>query len=248
LWIDALCIIQPESDGGKDWTAECTRMQDVYAGSTFTISATAGLNPNQGLFTWRPDQYIRIKPARLSEYKTVGSFCIARSPQDYQSKLSHFSNWTKHMDDLPISTRAWTLQERFLPPAVLHFYQGAACWECRTGLFEGEESTGILTDDELRSEVEAAKNRSDGGQAAAADRRTEQKEEPSEQVSADLRLLLPAHDTFKERYDFGWWYRIVELYQWRGVTRSEDRLPAIGGVAGHFAQRTLPAGTCPAGV
>lgn len=139
------------------------------------------------------------------------------------------------MDDLPISTRAWTLQERFLPPAVLHFYQGATYWECRTGLFEGEESTGIMTDDELRSEVEAAKNRSDGGQAAAADRRTEQKEEPSEQVSADLKLLLPAHDTFKERYDFGWWYRIVELYQRRGVTRSEDRLPAIGGVAGHFA-------------
>ena len=49
--------------------------------------------------------------------------------------------------DYPISTPTWTLQERYLSPAILHFDQDDACWECRNGMDDGREidnAWGIL--------------------------------------------------------------------------------------------------------
>lgn len=293
LWVDAVCIIQPESDGGKDFSIECATMQKVYAGSIFTISATSGLNPHHGLFTWRSDQVLdRIRPARLKEFKNTGDFSIARSFKNFNSNQAKFSQLANHINNIPISTRAWTLQERFLPVAVLHFYEGQACWECKTALFDDEPETGIDIEDMVnesaeKSEAGCAKRESEepdeglnklhtfsagrlwklnksnknmqpssgASQSSYSDSknnastsgsaqlpRLDRKRIPKEDMDEDLKLILPVRDQWElSRVSllkgFKWWYQLVDMYQKREVTRAEDRLPAIGGLAAHFAQK-----------
>lgn len=137
LWIDALCIIQPCSDGGLDWDKESAKMRSIYTNSLFTISAAASHSPYDGLFGWRPDRYVRVKP---SSYHAE-PFCVGASlhVRTSQSDVGVKRKWSDHIAALPISNRAWTLQERYLPPAVLHFDQDDACWECRSGIFDGRE-------------------------------------------------------------------------------------------------------------
>lgn len=234
LWIDAVCIVQPESDGGNDFNIECNKMQGIYSRSTFTISATAGLSPSDGLFAWRSDQILGpVKPAALSDYKGIGAFSVARSYCNYSEGLSHDERWKSNIDNMPISSRCWTLQERFLPCSVLHFYEGRACWKCQTDLLE----------DGMDSQIEVP-----------------DAENENANLIGRLRYFLPELLKFvrsgivltdRERdSDRGWfkrtkpapagrmdgWYQIVDSYQQRGITNSADRLPAIGGLAKHFTK------------
>ncbi len=54
LWIDALCILQDEDQESKqDWEVEAANMASIYSNSYLTIMATAGSNPEKGLFFQR---------------------------------------------------------------------------------------------------------------------------------------------------------------------------------------------------
>jgi Heterokaryon incompatibility protein (HET) len=61
IWIDALCIIQDDSD---DWRQEAARMADVYANSVLTIAAWGSSSCDQGLFTVRDP--LLVAPCKLS--------------------------------------------------------------------------------------------------------------------------------------------------------------------------------------
>lgn len=49
VWIDALCIIQRESDLA-DWNQEASRMSSVYGGSHVNLAASSATSVYQGLF------------------------------------------------------------------------------------------------------------------------------------------------------------------------------------------------------
>jgi hypothetical protein len=49
--------------------------------------------------------------------------------------------------------------------------------------------------------------------------------------------MIPPNAVIGPNEPLHWWYRLVEQYQRRAITRVEDRLPAIGGLAQHFAER-----------
>lgn len=55
IWIDSHCIIQNDED---DWGREATTMGNVYAGSSFNLSATSSVNGLGGLFRTRNPQAV----------------------------------------------------------------------------------------------------------------------------------------------------------------------------------------------
>ena len=200
LWIDALCIVQPSSDGGKDWAVESTKMRSVYANSVFTISAAASHSPKDGLFSWRSDRFVRITPPSQEN-----PFCIGASlhVRNQDSKMNAKRRWSDHIEALPISRRAWTLQERFLPPAVLHFDQDDACWECKTGIYDGRQG----------------------------------RRELDHEVTPDFKLMVSLDATWRRDDTLGRWYKLVEIFQARSITKVEDRLIAFGGLAESLSQK-----------
>ncbi|KAH8648877.1 heterokaryon incompatibility protein-domain-containing protein, partial [Ilyonectria robusta] len=115
IWIDALCIIQ---DSAADWQAESTMMGDIYAHGVLNIAATASRDGNGGLFR----SPIESPP------------CVIRF-QDEDSRqfifLTHNeADYYKRIDEAPLASRAWVLQERLLSPRTVHFTSDQVFWEC----------------------------------------------------------------------------------------------------------------------
>ena len=210
LWIDALCIIQPISDGGEDWVIEGSKMKSVYSGSYLTISASAAYSPRDGLYGWRTDRFVRVRKLDSTREEP---FCIGASPhvrdetagKPWKSLIENTpvrKPWHEHLERLPISARAWTLQERFLAPAVLHFDQDSACWECRTGIYDGQSGSREL----------------------------------HHEVTPDVKLIMPWEYLSGNSDPLQRWFELIENFTRRGITSVDDRLIAFGGLAESFSQ------------
>jgi hypothetical protein len=136
IWIDSLCIIQ---DDEHDWTKESADMRLVYGKSFLNLSATSASNSHGGLFK---DNNFELLP---EEEVTVG---IEGLPQAYDKKdvprcfheRSRFfkrqctvvdaSFWNNKVNNGPVNTRGWVLQERLMSPRVVHFCHDQVGWEC----------------------------------------------------------------------------------------------------------------------
>jgi hypothetical protein len=120
LWIDCLCIVQ---DDGEDWERECGRMASIYENSYLTISALLATHSGQGLFATRLES---VEPVlfRMLDGKLVGLRPSTPSLTDA-------------VKSSVLDTRGWILQERVLSPAILHFGDSQAYWECPGGQAEG---------------------------------------------------------------------------------------------------------------
>ena len=121
LWIDSLCIIQDDS---SDWESEAASMRSIYAGSIFTISATFAKNPTEGLFKERYSKSVEIPSSCLHTRNITEPLFIGALDDLASTSLAGCA---------PVNFRAWTYQERILPPAVLHFADRQMSWECRSG-------------------------------------------------------------------------------------------------------------------
>ncbi|KAK2041727.1 heterokaryon incompatibility protein [Colletotrichum somersetense] len=106
-----------------------------------------------------------------------------------------------HLPTSTLHSRAWVTQERLLSARMIHYDTDQLLWECR-------ESR--LTEDGVP--VDAF----DSGKMAWDER---------------LHLSYPfAQSRF--RPEFVWdWYDMVSAYSGRGITKSQDRLPALSGLA-----------------
>ena len=139
LWIDSLCIIQ---DSEEDKAVEISKMKDIYQGCYLTIAAADAKNCYEGLYISRPCSGIPDlsfkwwEPSRNREFSA-----------NLRVEVIHCidKDGLPDVDDLnslylegPLSQRAWTLQERILPPRVLHFSNSQLVWECHsTTAYEG---------------------------------------------------------------------------------------------------------------
>jgi hypothetical protein len=121
LWIDALCIIQ---DSEEDWRKEAAVMDRVYGRAALTISCADSANNWSGIFVQRKRQ--RSIPLHLPEYPDL-------QLQDlHVSVLEDSKDVYSDLEESVINGRAWTLQERLMSRANLHFTNEALIWECRT--------------------------------------------------------------------------------------------------------------------
>ncbi|CAF9927214.1 hypothetical protein IMSHALPRED_007166 [Imshaugia aleurites] len=129
LWIDALCIIQ---DDEADWLAESSKMITVYGEATLVISATAAKDSDSGILTKRRVLYSPV----------LG---LAKSRHLRQRLLRGM--WD--VDNSPLSTRGWGLQERVLASRIVHFTKRQMIWECaETKYFEAS----VISDEHISSE------------------------------------------------------------------------------------------------
>ena len=108
----------------------------------------------------------------------------------------------------PVSERAWVLQERLLSPAVLHFTKREIVWECRTQTIFEHGSYANPQDYETKLLL------------TTGERNRDNRSTPG--------WRMPRKERFRE------WYKLVQIYSTKKLTRNDDRLPAIAGLAARF--------------
>ncbi|KAM0187296.1 hypothetical protein ACHAPQ_006636 [Fusarium lateritium] len=117
IWIDSLCIIQ---DDAEDWKHESVRMGSVYGRSGLNIAATAASDGQVGC--WLPrDETWRCQVELGSDGSTP------RLYECFPPEMLEPRN-----EQIPLMTRAWVVQERFLSPRTLHFTKDQAFWVCQS--------------------------------------------------------------------------------------------------------------------
>jgi hypothetical protein len=115
--IDPVCILQ---DSLTDWSTEAAIMDQVYSGAVLTISSAESPNSWSGIFAHR-EQY-RSVPLHLSSAPGLRlhdvHVCVLPSLGDARDPY-------EDLEESKLNGRAWTLQERILSPALLHFTRHA---------------------------------------------------------------------------------------------------------------------------
>lgn len=117
IWIDSLCIVQDDAD---DWKRESKRMGDVYGGSNLNIAATSASDGTWGCFFDREDSWrMQILLGNTESSEGILHECCGPDMLE-QAK-----------ENIPLLTRAWVVQERFLSPRTLHFTNKQIFWVCK---------------------------------------------------------------------------------------------------------------------
>ena len=110
IWIDALCIIQGDS---KDWEKEGTKMETVFASAYCTIASSSASLWKEG-FLERPQ----------APSQSEGNTSIKKESDDFRELV----------DEGPLNSRAWVLQERALSHRTIFFTTKQTYWECGMGV------------------------------------------------------------------------------------------------------------------
>ncbi|KAK4183170.1 heterokaryon incompatibility protein-domain-containing protein [Podospora australis] len=204
IWVDSLCIIQ---DSTEDWELESAAMTAIYHDAILTISADAAPDSTHGLFgpvgsRKFPDNI----PVQLDEDGN-GSVFVRERPWHpiHASEMFHTSKLQK---EGPLFNRAWVLQEWLLSRRIARFASGELFWECNAAICcECQVQTQALSGDSHQLS----------------------------QLPWALRPYSKAH--FFSLQGNGnkepklLWPVVVEEFTLRNITKVEDRLPAVSGLA-----------------
>ena len=201
LWIDSLCIVQ---NSVEDWRREAATMGKVYQHAFCNIAATGASDSSVGCFWDRNPLLAQVCKIDLTwELPLKGNFyCLDGSL------------WPRNVGEAPLNRRGWVVQERILSPRILHFSMQQLFWECH--------------------EMEACES-FPGGLPEAPDPMTFI-------VRTGLKRIKPSvkdkthnemRKTSKEsRLDgYAYWDGIVDVYSRSSLTRQEDKLIALSGIA-----------------
>ncbi|KAI0147808.1 HET-domain-containing protein [Xylariaceae sp. FL1272] len=191
LWIDSLCIVQDDKD---DWAREAPTMGDIYGNAFITIAASRCTSSTSGFLGARgKDKTISIVS------NESGTLCISRR-----------HSFARDMDNAPLTTRAWVVQERILSRRTLHFTSTQVYWECWT-LQVGEDLDMLypgVVKHEAYPHVFA----------------------PGGRCQNDTQA--PSLPTPRQ------WWHLVTAYTSCGLTYQKDKLIAIDGLIRRISQNT----------
>ena len=201
LWIDSLCIIQ---DSVEDWRQEAATMGRVYQNALCNIAATAASDSSVGCFLDRNPLLAQVCRVDLTwELPLRGSYyCLDGSL------------WPRSIGEAPLNRRGWVVQERILSPRILHFGAQQLFWECHEmeacesfpdGLPESPDPLTFIVRTGLKRIRPPAKH-------AVHDKKGN--------MPPDFRLDGHAY-----------WDGIVDVYTRSSLTRQEDKLIALSGIA-----------------
>jgi Heterokaryon incompatibility protein (HET) len=131
LWIDSLCIVQ---DSREDWAQEANEMGSIFENSVCTIAAAAARNAHEGCFVARnPLAYTRCRIAGSSK-RGLYAGLNRHYPTGLFRDLEVYS---------PLHSRAWVVQELALSSRTLHYGRQGLFWSCRNGDASEFEADGI---------------------------------------------------------------------------------------------------------
>jgi len=217
LWIDSLCIVQ---DDLRDWEVESAKMCEIYGKAYLTIAATHSQDGRGGLFCETPDFGVSgVAPGTLGgDYRVF-----------FRERIDHHldcSSWAMGngmervghatMVHFPLLTRAWVYQERMLSTRVLHFGRYEVFFECRS---------------DIRCECSGIGFHGSSVAAPAPITKLVHADALDSEI-AGMEWAVCAH-----YYIARLWRTMVSSYTSLGITKHEDRLPAMGGLAKHMAAR-----------
>lgn len=214
-WIDSLCIIQ---DDGNDWAAEAATMCDVYQHAVLTIAAAHAPDGEIGCFKDRDGLlnlpfYVEVPSQTSSGVPVKLYFTTYGRPQ------------TKDLGggDPVLYGRAWVLQEQLLSPRLLIFDGDQLKWEClNLHGSEGSPTSGTTRYTQAYKFVRSAVM---GGQDFFHDINNSKE---TSQSSSD----------FWPRMKLDMWCAIIMDYTHRGMTKPNDRLAALAGIAQALSRYT----------
>jgi hypothetical protein len=192
-------------DSVHDWQIESVQMETVYANSHLNIAATAANNSQEGLF--RPRNKGKFWPTEVViMVKGASRQYLAYDPDVANSQL----------EAMPLNRRAWVLQERFLSPRVLHFAETQLFWECHGG-----ESCEMFPRSIPPGEWPKTNHKS---------------LDPRAFLERAKRLHWPMDKVLSNSiYPYQIWADTVSRYTQCGITKSEDKLVAISGIAKYIS-------------
>lgn len=218
VWIDSLCIIQA-GDDFADWKREAPMMQKVYSNAEFNICASKSA-PNEnggGLFAQRdplhfpPRQFQWPKDSDVDNLKDSGHYLLR--------KEAAMDTWHASMHNSPLASRGWVFQEQLLSHSNIHFGDLEVSFECLD--MRASESLGSSQDYQV----------------------------PWQDDHPPFKRHLPVREDVESRpvasedrrrvdYEFedGYhrWHELLTQYTALQLTRSDDRLVALSGVAQYF--------------
>ena len=252
IWIDSLCIIQDSYD---DWSTESTKMGSVYRHSWCNIAATGFPDGSAGMYIERHTSL--SQPRKFNLDLRDGDVPVTRSCQGKYYCMENL--WLSEVDNAPLNTRAWVFQERVLSPRVLHLGSRQILWECKE--LEACERFPDGIPKPLKSSFKAIHtveaNLSDYNVGAPANEDIEEMEDhksheadesSDEAVEGNANDENDENDKDENENDeldeeteaylslLGRWNKMTYSYNDKNLTKYEDKLIAISGIAKEMQQ------------
>ena len=212
LWIDALCIIQDDSN---DKFVEIAKMTSIYGSATVTIAAARSSSATEGFLG---ERFPGPREGAIVSYRCIdgelGSITLVKLDDDGFESVE------------PIDDRGWTLQERLLSSRIIEFGSRQTRWVCPETRSSGFSLEGFT--DGWRRDV----NYSEKRKTEALD---------LENIRTTKSTIdfygRPRNSQFKEYSKaMQHWEKICETFTKRALTLSSDRALAISGIAQIFAE------------
>lgn len=188
-------------DSKEDWQYEAAMMGMVYKNAICNISATGAWDSREGCFCDRDTTL--VDPYLVK--------CEWDSVPDQYYQVVDYAIWEDSIVHGPVNQRAWVVQERLLAPRILHYAREEVFWECQELMACETFPRGIP--------------------------------EGFTRKASNLNRLIPRtlsdaasskphnkeHQPDRDLYDN--WRIIVREYTRCKLTKSEDKLVALSGIA-----------------
>jgi hypothetical protein len=240
LWIDSLCIIQ---DSAEDWQHEADLMSKVYRYSFVNIAATGSSDSTGGCFRERVER--NILPTEV--YIQWHSSRVGRDGEPQKIKyrvVLEAEQWTRKLTDEPLNQRCWILQERILPPRVLHLGSEQLFWECQEffacetyhcGLPAALQNHPLINIKRTQLRNEPKYHQWPTNYISGIPKETSYAQRLWFNFTAIFRPIVIHETTLYTAMNstsvYKNWYAIAELYSMGKLTFARDKLVALSGIA-----------------
>jgi len=214
LWIDSLCIIQ---DSVEDWRRESALMGLVYHHAMINLSAAGARDGSEGLHFDRSEDIATSLPV-CPAFQNYNWRKDLKGNGDTVWNIIDAGFWERICISSPLFNRAWIVQERLLARRVLHFGKEQLFWECRTDNYCETFPDGLPPLLRDSSTYLSKFIYEDFKRAVVSD------------TMQCGRLQNVRHRSAKDKIEV-FWETLVTDYSRCGLTKGEDKLIALAGMA-----------------